>query len=148
MKKYNHAFTIAFSIVTTASCETEKPLDYPSENELFAAIEKRIAALKNSPGEIFEAVGAPHDTDIEEEGPIPPPEKEYKVEWTERRLQYYDQNVKATSEAEARSKIINNIDELRSEGHGGMDEPDDDNAMLGSADHHWIDIYNAEEIEP
>ena len=65
--KYNHSFTIAFSVVTTASCDTLTDTDYPSEEEIFTAMERRIADLRNSPGEVFEAIGAPYDTCIEGE---------------------------------------------------------------------------------
>lgn len=67
MKKYNHAFDIAFSIITTAPCGILETDQYPSEEEIFEAIDKRITNLKNNPGDIFEAIGAPYDTYIEEE---------------------------------------------------------------------------------
>ena len=67
MKKYNHAFDIAFSIVTEASCKTENDGDYPTEQEIFEALEKRISDLKKTPGVIFEAIGAPFDTYIDSE---------------------------------------------------------------------------------
>lgn len=63
-KKYNHAFTIAFSIDTDAPCEDSEniPGDYPTEDELLRALLKRVENLKDNPMEIYEAIGAPYDT--------------------------------------------------------------------------------------
>ena len=58
-KKYNHAFTIAFEVITKASCDGN---DYPTEEELLAALEKRLRSFCSNSGEIFEAVGKPYDT--------------------------------------------------------------------------------------
>lgn len=65
--KYNHAFTLAFSIETKKSCKSDSDDDYPSEYELHLAIQKRLNDLKNNPGELLEALGAPFDSfEIEE----------------------------------------------------------------------------------
>jgi len=45
-EKYDHAFDIAFEVETTASCETDD--DYPTKDELFAALIKRINDLKTN----------------------------------------------------------------------------------------------------
>ena len=62
-KRYNHAYTIAFSLVS----DTEDGSDVTSEM-LTAAIEQRMAALDKS-GDIewHEAVGPPYDTFEEED---------------------------------------------------------------------------------
>ena len=70
MKKYNHAFSLGFSIDTDASCETHH--DYPSDKEIVSAILKRVAGLiENDENrqymgsvsvDVYEAIGAPWDT--------------------------------------------------------------------------------------
>lgn len=63
MARYNHAFTIAFSLTS----ETESGEDVTAEM-LKAAVERRISELDRSrrpdrkEGEWIEAVGAPYDT--------------------------------------------------------------------------------------
>ena len=61
MKKYNHAFTIAFTVENTSDGESV------TEKELFTGIKKRVIALSRNEGEIIEACGMPFDTyEIEE----------------------------------------------------------------------------------
>lgn len=60
MKKYNHAFTIAFEVETDASCDTDE--DYPSEEEILDALARRILGLKESKQELYDAIDAPYDT--------------------------------------------------------------------------------------
>ena len=56
MKKYNHAFDIAFSVIS----KNENGDDITAE-EFAAAIRQRVDDLLSS-GELLEAVGAPWDT--------------------------------------------------------------------------------------
>ena len=62
MKKYNHAFTIAFTVNSDARCDRDNDKYFPTREEMFAGIKKRIADLENSSFEIFEATGYPFDT--------------------------------------------------------------------------------------
>ena len=55
MKKYNHAFTVAFTVVTTNEA------DKVTEKELLAGLTRRLADLIEH-DEIIEAVGMPYDT--------------------------------------------------------------------------------------
>lgn len=59
MKRYNHVFTLYFSIDTDASCETEH--DYPSDKEIVSAILKRVADIIEN-DEMEEAIGVPSNT--------------------------------------------------------------------------------------
>jgi len=56
VKRYNHAFTLAFSL------ETDNEGDKVTEEELLQAIKKRIRDLEKVEGEIIEACGLPFDT--------------------------------------------------------------------------------------
>lgn len=60
VKKYNHAFSLAFSVVTNASCTSENDSDYPEPSEIREAVLKRLARLDDN--ELMEAVGAPFDS--------------------------------------------------------------------------------------
>lgn len=62
MTLYNHAFDIAFTVITKASCETED--DYPTPQEIRIAILKRLAGIDDD--ELMEAVNKPFDTYEEE----------------------------------------------------------------------------------
>ena len=63
-KLYNHAFTIAFSLTTPASCEGE---DYPAPGEIREALYRRIKDLDDD-AELMEAIGTPFDSYVEDEG--------------------------------------------------------------------------------
>jgi len=54
--KYNHAFDIAFVVIS------DDPEGNCTDDELFAGLEKRIAELRRNPGEVQEACGAPFDS--------------------------------------------------------------------------------------
>lgn len=60
MKKYNHAFTIAFEVETDASCEIDE--DYPTDEEILDALARRVLSFKENRQELYEAIGAPYDT--------------------------------------------------------------------------------------
>ena len=60
--RYNHAFDIAFEVES----DQEDGEDVTAEM-LFAALEKRLQALRENPAEMVEACGAPFDT-YENEG--------------------------------------------------------------------------------
>lgn len=59
MKRYNHAFSISFTVDTDSSCEDVD--NYPSEEELLEALLLRITQLRKS-GDLIEAVDSPYDT--------------------------------------------------------------------------------------
>tara|TARA_R110000787_G_scaffold83932_1_gene180203 strand:- start:2958 stop:3158 length:201 start_codon:yes stop_codon:yes gene_type:complete len=56
--KYNHAFTVAFSIETDCTCEGD---DYPTDDVFAEAIRIRIVDLIANK-EMQEAIGAPFDS--------------------------------------------------------------------------------------
>jgi hypothetical protein len=65
MKRYNHAYAIAFSVSGSAHPAGE---DLTQEQLVFAIL-KRIADLVDN-NELVEAVGLPHDTYEEDEVPV------------------------------------------------------------------------------
>lgn len=69
-KLYNHMFTLAFSMTTPKSCETCEPEsnDYPTREEFAEAIAKRLKDIDRYEDGWLEAVGAPDDTYVEDEG--------------------------------------------------------------------------------
>lgn len=63
--KYNHLFTVAFTVVTDKRCHSDPmhdPEDWPTKAELIAAMRKRIYDLEQAGLEVFEAIGPPQDT--------------------------------------------------------------------------------------
>jgi hypothetical protein len=57
VKKYNHAFDIAFEVIS------EDPTgENVTTEELFSGLQKRMHDLKKSGDEIIEACGLPFDT--------------------------------------------------------------------------------------
>ena len=58
MTTYNHAFTIAFEVITKASCETKD--DYPTPDVVRSALIGRLSRCCDD--ELMEAVGCPYDT--------------------------------------------------------------------------------------
>lgn len=64
MPKFNHAFTLAFSIETDSPCDTEDNSGYPTEAALFAAAHAKLDDLRRTPGDLHEAIGTPFDTYI------------------------------------------------------------------------------------
>ena len=54
--KFNHAFTIAFEVITDHEGEDV------TGDELFTGLLRRIANLRENPDEIIEACGLPYDT--------------------------------------------------------------------------------------
>jgi len=60
---YNHAFSIAFSVISKNSCNNDE--DYPTPNLIREAILLRLASIDDH--ELMEAIGAPFDTFIEED---------------------------------------------------------------------------------
>ena len=67
--KYNHAYTIAFSI------DTDNPPDKVTAKELLNGLYERLVDLQKCDDEIIEAVGMPFDTYENEDAP----DKEKKV---------------------------------------------------------------------
>jgi hypothetical protein len=56
MKRYNHMFSICFTV------DTDNDSEHITEKELIAGLYNRLQALEANAGEIIEACGAPHDT--------------------------------------------------------------------------------------
>lgn len=56
MKKFNHAFSIMFTVETTNHGQEV------TERELINGLQKRLSDLKKVKGEIIEACGFPDDT--------------------------------------------------------------------------------------
>lgn len=59
---YNHAFTLGFSVGGSLWPDATDL----TEAQIFEAIETRLEDLRRNPREIFEAVGAPYDTYVED----------------------------------------------------------------------------------
>lgn len=68
MTLYNHAFTLGFEVITTASCEGD---DYPTEREVILALLRRLFNIIEN-DDVLAAIDAPFDTHIEEEEPDEP----------------------------------------------------------------------------
>ena len=59
-RKFNHGMDLGFEVIST------RP-GYPTNEEIIAGIEKRLAYLKNNPDELEEAVGHFDISDVDEE---------------------------------------------------------------------------------